>query len=87
MVLIMINTTISGLVFTAVAADQMPQYWTDPNGYISDLKAMQVEPAYGVAIVQHIDKVAENGRDFVEDVARVSSWYDPKMGNNIDIWA
>jgi len=83
----MINTTTTGLVFTAVAVDQMPQYWTDPNGYISDLKAMQVEPSYGVAIVQHIDKVAEKGRDFVDDVARVSSWYDPKKGNYINAWA
>lgn len=83
----MISTTLSGLVFPAIPLSQMAQYQFNPVGYIEDLTAAQLSPEYSKAVIEHVEEVAQKGRDFIEDVVAVSSWYQPPKGGNIDTWA
>lgn len=83
----MITTTLSGLVFTKIAVAQMPKYQFDPVGFIRDSSALQLEPAYSKAVIQHISEVADKGQEFVEDIIEASTWYEPPLGGNIDTWA
>ncbi|MDH5258582.1 MAG: hypothetical protein OEX07_11260 [Gammaproteobacteria bacterium] len=83
----MITTTLSGLVFTSISPAQRIGYQFNPVGYIRDLSTSKLDSSYSIATVQHIEKVAEKGREFVSDVIEISSWYEPPVGGKIDTWA
>jgi hypothetical protein len=83
----MISTTLSGLVFPAFTPRQRVQYQLNPVGYTHDLSAAHLSPEYSKAVVEHVGEVAQRGRDFVEDVVAMSSWYQPAKGGNVDTWA
>ena len=80
----MITTSVSGLVFPSMAPAQIIQYKFDPMGYVMDLSGLYLDPSYNIATAQHINKVGDQGRNFVRDVVEISTWYSPPKGTNVN---
>jgi len=87
MMLVMIIRTQSNIVFSKIAPAQAMQYQSRPAAYIHDLKESVINEAHTRALAVKSGEEVQQGVEFVEKMAKMSSWYQPPKGQVIDEYA
>ena len=78
---------ITGSVYAMLSPQQTSQHTADSNGYMNDVRSIQISQPFGEALVERAEEMRVKGNDFVDDVAEASSVYEPPKGHIVDTWA
>jgi len=83
----MITNMITGSVYAMLSPQQSSQHKADANGFMSDVRSIQVTQEFGEALVERAELLRVKGTDFVADVEEASTSYEAPKGNIVDAWA
>ena len=83
----MISKTSTGVIYPSIALNQMLQYQRDANGYMKDLRSINLDHSFSEALTQRANEVVQKGQEMVASVVETTSWYEPPKSGNVDTWA
>ena len=83
----MITQTLTGVIYSTMAASQAATYQQKPNALISALRNENLQHQHTEALTQRIVDKTRDGKAFADAAAEDVNWYEPPRGHIIDEWA
>jgi len=78
---------ITGSIYPTISVTQSPRYQADANGYMSDVRSIQVTQEFGEALVERAEDLRVKGTNFIDDVVEASTIHESPKGHIVDEWA